>query len=74
MDKETKKGAVALIQAHKHCKLANVRLLAPAKNRFSYILHPFKILLLKKDSIEYMHGPMPGVGYEIKTFKPSNEY
>ena len=46
-----KKCAIALIHAHKHYKLANVRLLDPSKTRFAYILHPFKILLMNKDAI-----------------------
>ena len=32
--KKSQKGAVALIQTQKYCKLANVCLLAPAKTRF----------------------------------------
>ena len=60
--KTSQKGSVALIQAQKHCKLENVRLLAPDKNCFSYISHSFKSLCMNKDDIEYMYGPMPGVG------------
>ena len=48
-------------------------LLAPAKTSFAYILHYFKNLLIKKDSIEYMYVPIPGVGNEIKTRKPLDE-
>ena len=59
---KSQKGSVALIQAQKHCKLENVRLLAPDKNCFSYISHSFKSLCMNKDDIEYMYGPMPGVG------------
>ena len=71
---KSQKGDVALIQAQKHCKLASVRLLTPSKARFAYILHSFKSLLMNNDSIEYMYGPIPGVGNEIKTCKPSDEY
>ena len=49
--KKSQKGAVALIQAQNHCKLANVCLLAPAKNRFAYILHYFNNLLMNKGTI-----------------------
>ena len=35
MVEEIKKGAVALVKAQKHCKISNVRLLAPAKNSFA---------------------------------------
>ena len=73
MDKEIKKCAVALIQAQKHCKLTNVHPLAPTKNRSAYILQSFKILLINKDNIYYMYGPIPGVGNEIRTRKPSDE-
>ena len=67
------KDAVALIQVQKHCKLVNVRLLAPAKNRFAYILHSFKSLPVNKYAIDYMCVPIPGVGNEIKTRKPLDE-
>ena len=70
---KSQKGSVALIQAQKHCKLENFSLIAPSKNRFSYIFHSFKILLMNKDAIEYMYGPMPGVENDIKTRKPSYE-
>ena len=36
---KSQKGAVALIQAQKHCKLANVCLLTPTKTRFAYMMH-----------------------------------
>ena len=49
--KKSQKGAVALIQAQKHCKLTNVRLLDPAKTSFPYIFHSFKSLLMNKDSV-----------------------
>ena len=65
--KKPQKSAVALIQAQKHCKLANVCLLAPATTRFTYIPHSFKILLTNKDTIEKMYGSIPGVGNDIKT-------
>ena len=71
---KSQKGSVALIQAQKHCKLENVRLLAPDKNCFSYISHSFKSLCMNKDDIEYMYGPMPGVCNDINTCKPSNGY
>ena len=32
--KKSKKGAIALVQAQKHCKLVNVCLIAPAETRF----------------------------------------
>ena len=60
--KKSQKGAVALNQAQTCCKLSNVRLLAPTKTFFAYILHSLKSLLIKKDDIEYMYCPMPGVG------------
>ena len=69
---KSQKGAVALIQAQKHCKLANVSLLYPSKTRFAYILHSLKIILMNKYAIEYMYGPMSGVGNEINNRKPSN--
>ena len=49
---KSQKGAVPLIQAQKHCKLANFCLLAPSKTSFSYILNYFKIVLINKDAIE----------------------
>ena len=48
---KSQKGAVARIQAQKHCKLANVLLLSPAKTCFAKILNSFKILLMNKDAI-----------------------
>ena len=51
--KESQKSAAALVKAQKNCKLEIFRLLAPAKNNFSYILHSFKILLINKDSDKY---------------------
>ena len=63
--KKSQKGAVALNQAQKCCKISNVRPLAHAKTRFAYILHYFKSLLINKDDIEYMY---------VKTYKPSDEY
>ena len=59
---KSQKGAVALIQAQKHCKLANFCLLAPSKNRFAYILNSIKSLLMNKDAINYIYGPIPVVG------------
>ena len=50
-NKKSQKGAVDFIQAQKHCKLANVSLLALVKTIFSYILHSFKSLLVNKDEI-----------------------
>ena len=67
---KSQKIDVALIQAQKHFKLANVRLLAPSKNRFSYIMNSFKSLLVNKDSIKYIYVPIPVVVNEIKTHKP----
>ena len=61
------KGAIALIQTHKYYKLAIVCLITSSKNRFEYILHSFKSLLVNKDAIEYMYGPIPGVVNDIKT-------
>ena len=49
---KSQKGAIALIQEQKHCKFANVCLIAPSKTRFVYILNSFKIFLMKKDAIE----------------------
>ena len=36
---KSQKCAGALIQAQKHCKLANVCLLTPTKTRFAYMMH-----------------------------------
>ena len=71
--KKSQKGAVTLVKARTHCKLANVCLLAPDKTRFSYILHSFKILIINKYAIYYMYGPIVGVGNDINIRKPSNE-
>ena len=38
------------------------------------IPHSFKSLLINKDTIEYIYGPIPGVGNEINTRKLSDEY
>ena len=65
--KKSQKGAIALIQTHKHYKLANVCLITSSKTRFKYILHSFKSIPMNKDSIEYMYGPIPGVVNDIKT-------
>ena len=63
--KKSPKFFVALIQSQKHCKLVNIRLLAPAKNRFEYILHSLKSLLINKDNIDYMYVPIPVVENDI---------
>ena len=49
--KKSQKDAVDLIQAQKNCKFANVRLLAPDKIGFAYILHYLKTLPTNKDTI-----------------------
>ena len=64
---KSQKGAIALVQAQKHCKLSNFRLISPSKTRFSYILHSFKRTLMNKDAIEYIYGTMPVFVNEIKT-------
>ena len=70
---KSQKGTLTLIQAQKHCKLANFCLLAPSKTSFPDILQSFKILIINKDSIYYIYGPMPVVINDIKTRKPSDE-
>ena len=70
---KSQKGGVDLVKTQKYCKLTNVCLLAPDKTCFSYILHSFKIPIINKDTINYMYGPMSGVGNDINTCKPSYE-
>ena len=71
--KKSQKGAVALIHKKEHFKLQMFAYSPLLKIVFVYILNYLKILLMNMDNTEYMYGPMPGVGNEIKTRKPSDE-